>query len=99
MVHHYAYMTHVAEVREPESYVKAAKDANWRATMQEEIHALGENKTWELVDTPKGVKLIGGKWVYKVKYNTDDSINRYKARLVVKRYAQQHGIAVFRADA
>ena len=28
MAHHYAYMTPVAEVREPESYVEAAKDAN-----------------------------------------------------------------------
>ena len=37
MAHHYAYMTHVAEVREPESYAKAAKDANWRAAMEEEM--------------------------------------------------------------
>ena len=31
-------------------------------------------------------------WVYKVKYNTDDSINRYKALLVAKGYTQQHDI-------
>jgi hypothetical protein len=31
MAHHYAYMTRVAEVREPESYAEAAEDANWRA--------------------------------------------------------------------
>ena len=30
--------------------------------------------------------------VYKVKYNTDDSVNRYKAQLVAKGYAQKHGI-------
>ena len=33
-------MTRVAEVREPESYVEAAKDANWRATIEEEMHIL-----------------------------------------------------------
>ena len=33
MAHHYAYMTRVAEVREPESYAEAAKDANWRAAV------------------------------------------------------------------
>ena len=84
MVHHYAYMTRVAEVRELESYAKAAKDANWCAAMEEEMHALAENRTWDLVDAPKGVKPIGCRWVYKVKYNTDSSVNRYMARLVAK---------------
>ena len=32
------------------------------------------------------------RWVYKVKYNTDGSVNRYKSRLVAKAYAQKHGI-------
>ena len=36
-----AYMTRVAEVREPERYVEAAKDANWRAAMEDEMHVLG----------------------------------------------------------
>ena len=85
MAHHFAYMTRVAEVREPESYVEAAKDANWHATMEEEMHALAENEIWDLVDTPKGVK-------YKVKYNIDGSVNRYMAQLVAKGYAQKHGI-------
>ena len=38
------------------------------------------------------MKPIGCRWVYKVKYNTDGSVNRYKARLVAKGYAQQHSI-------
>ena len=92
MAHNYAYMTRVAEVREPESYAEAAKDANWRAAMEEEMHALAENETWDLVDAPKGVKSIGCRWVYKVKYNTDGLVNQYKARVVVKGYAQKYGI-------
>ena len=51
-----------------------AKDANWRAAMEEEMHTLAENETWDLVDTPKVVKPIGCRWVYKVKYNTDGSV-------------------------
>ena len=92
MAHHYAYMARVVEMRELESYVEAAKDANWCATIEEEMRALAENETRDLVDAPKGVKLIGCRWVYKVKYNTKGSVNRYKARLVVKGYAQKHGI-------
>ena len=36
---------------------------------------------------PKDVKPIGCRWVYKVRYNTDGSVNRYKAWLVAKCYA------------
>ena len=68
MAHHYAYMTHVAEVRELECYVDASNDANWHAAMEEEMHALAENETWDLVYAPKCVKPIGCRWVYKVKY-------------------------------
>ena len=56
------------------------------------MHALMDNETWDLVDVPKGVKPTGCRWVFKVKYNTDDSVNRYKARLVVKGYAQKHNV-------
>ena len=63
MAHHYAYMTRVAEVREQESYTEAAKEASWHAAMEEEMHALADKETWNLVDAPKGVKLIGCMWV------------------------------------
>jgi hypothetical protein len=55
MAHHYVYMARVAEVRELESYEEAAEDANWRTAMEEEMRALAENETWDLVDAPKGV--------------------------------------------
>jgi hypothetical protein len=38
-------MTRGAEWREPESYAEAAEDADWRAVMEEEMHALAENET------------------------------------------------------
>ena len=78
MGHDYLYMAKVAEMREPESCAEATEDANWRKAMEEEMRALLQNETWDLVDTPKGVKPIRCKWVYKVKYNNDCSIKRYK---------------------
>ena len=36
--------------------------------------------------------VIGVKWVYKTKLNPDGSINKHKARLMVKGYSQQYGI-------
>jgi hypothetical protein len=44
------------------------------------------------VPLPEGKKVIGCKWVYKVKHNSNGSISRYKVRLVAKGYAQTHGI-------
>ena len=85
-------MAKVAEVREPESYGETEKDANWCVAMEEEMHALVENEIWDLVDASKGVKSIGFRRVYKIKYNADSSVNQYKARLLAKGYAQQHDI-------
>src|SRR5262249_9217324 len=60
--------------------------------MLEEINALDENHTWNLVDLPKGQKAVGCKWVFAVKVNPDGSVARLKAKLVVKGYAQIHGV-------
>ena len=63
MVHHYAYVMKVAEVREPKSYVEASQDVKWRSTMEDEIWALAANRVGDLVDPPWHCKLIRCKWV------------------------------------
>ncbi|RVW31116.1 Retrovirus-related Pol polyprotein from transposon RE2 [Vitis vinifera] len=51
-------------------------------TMRKEIQALEDNETWTVEDLPPGKKAIRSKWVYKIKYNSDGSIERCKARLL-----------------
>ena len=61
--------------------------------MEEEMQYLKKNKTWKLVQLPKGKKTIGCKWVFAKKEgfpNKEDV--RYKARLVAKGFAQREGI-------
>ena len=60
--------------------------------MQLEYDALVKNDTWYLIDLPPGKKTIGTKCVYKLKHKANGSINRYKAMLVAKGYAQEKGI-------
>jgi hypothetical protein len=60
--------------------------------MHEEMEALLSNKTWELVQLQKGLKAIENKWVYNIKQDDNDQVEQYRARLVVKRYAQKEGI-------
>ena len=60
--------------------------------MDVEMQALERNNTWEIVDLPKRKKLVGRKWVFTIKYNADETLERYNARLVAKGYTQTHGI-------
>lgn len=60
--------------------------------MTQEFDALHSNHTWDLVSLPHGKKAIGCKWVYKIKHKADGSVERFRARLVVKGYTQEAGI-------
>lgn len=60
--------------------------------MAAEIEAMQQTKTWSVIPLPLDKHSIGCKWVYKVKYHSDGSIERYKACLVAKGYTEQEGL-------
>jgi hypothetical protein len=64
----------------------------WKEAMKDEMKALERNATWDLVELPRDKKIVGCKWVYKLKNGVDDTVERYKARLVEKGYSQKEGI-------
>nr|CAD1838640.1 unnamed protein product [Ananas comosus var. bracteatus] len=63
--------------------------------MDEEMLALQRNQTWELVDLPPNKEAISLKWIYKIKFKPDRSIQKLKARNVAKGYLQREGINFF----
>ena len=60
--------------------------------MQDELDALSQNHTWDVVPCPPFVKPIGCKWIYSIKLNSDGTLARYKARLVALGNRQEYGI-------
>ena len=89
---HSAYMEKIVQDVEPTCFEEAIGNAKWEKAMDEEMAALDENETWDLVPLPESKNVIGCKWVYKVKHNSNNTVSRYKARLVAKGYAQTYGI-------
>ncbi|KAL9266710.1 Retrovirus-related Pol polyprotein from transposon TNT 1-94-like protein [Drosera capensis] len=87
-----AFANQLSSVQIPNNLGEALKDERWVQAMETEMNALRKNCTWELIDLPKGKNTIGCKWVYLVKYNEKDEIERYKFRLVAKGYTQIYGI-------
>ncbi|KAH9651968.1 retrovirus-related pol polyprotein from transposon RE1 [Citrus sinensis] len=81
--------------KEPDSVGEALQDTNWFTAMKNEYDALIENRTWSLVPRIENQKVVGNKWVYRIKYNTDGSVAKYKARLVAKGFQQIEGVNYF----
>ena len=90
---HKGYLTQL--VSEPRSYTHASKSTEWVIAMTVEYQALCWNKTWCLVSSPLDAHVVGCRWIYKIKYKPNDSIDRYKARLVAQGFTQTARIDYF----
>jgi hypothetical protein len=73
-----AMVTGITE-SEPSSYEEAAAHQVWREAMVEEYASIMQNDVWEVVPRPDGKSVISSKWLYKIKYATNGSIEKYKA--------------------
>lgn len=88
-------MSSSQSMSEPTTYEEALNDENqehWIEAMDVEYNALMQNRTWVMTDLPSGRKALRNKWVYKVKVKSDGSIERFKARLVIKGCSQIEGV-------
>jgi hypothetical protein len=58
----------------------------------EEYAALLANHTWDLVPCPPGTNVVTGKWLFCHKLTSDGSLDRYKARWVLRGFTQRPGV-------
>ncbi|KAM2621688.1 hypothetical protein TB2_026408 [Malus domestica] len=89
---HAAFVTKLSQHSEPRSFEEANQSPIWRCAMLEELKALEETKTWSIVSLPKDQRVVGARWIYKTKFNSDGTIQRHKARLVARGFTQTYGV-------
>lgn len=75
-----------------EDALDSDQDNEWLSAMQYELDSLVKNKVFEVTKLPKDKKPLQTGWVLKTKRNPDGTINRLKARIVAKGYAQKSGL-------
>jgi hypothetical protein len=75
-----------------EEAMRSAYSSKWLDAMKDEMRSMSVNKVWDLEEIPKGAKTVGCKWVYKTKYDSNENIERFEARLMAKGFTQREGI-------
>ncbi|WVZ98359.1 LOW QUALITY PROTEIN: hypothetical protein U9M48_043815 [Paspalum notatum var. saurae] len=76
----------------PSSVRDALADPHWRRAMEEEYAALLANQTWALVPPLPGGNVVTGKWIWTHKRRADGTLDRYKARWVLRGFTQRPGV-------
>nr|GEY04027.1 retrovirus-related Pol polyprotein from transposon TNT 1-94 [Tanacetum cinerariifolium] len=89
---HRAFLEAIEKEREPVTYYEAIKDKRWRSEMDSKLEALEQNKTWMIEKLSPNKKALRCKSVYKIKYKSDGTIERFKARLVILGNHQVAGV-------
>ena len=60
-----------------------------KEAMNDVMDSILSSNTWVLMDLSTGSKPIGCKWVFRRKYNTNESIQTFKVRLMAKGFKQR----------
>lgn len=92
---HFTFLAAISSIQDSTTYKQSGKHPCWVTAMQYEHVAINQNKTWVLIYLSHGNKSIECKWIYKVKYKVDGTLERYKARLVAKCFTQIESIDFF----
>ena len=74
---------------EPSSYEDAASKQLWVDAMIEEYKSIMKNDVSEVVPKPAGKWVVTSSWIYKIKHDADDGVEKYKSRFVAHGFTQK----------
>ena len=76
----------------PNTVSEALTKRVWKDAMREEMSVLDKNKTWEIIERPKGKNIVDCKWIFTLKYKADGSLKGHKTKLIAKGYTQTYEV-------
>ena len=84
-----------SRIYEPPTYrqAMACDDRElWKSAIKKELEGLMTMGVLEIIKPRSGIRTIDSKFVFKVKYNPDSSVDKYKARYVCRGDRQRPGL-------
>ncbi|GJZ86732.1 zinc finger, CCHC-type containing protein [Tanacetum coccineum] len=76
------------EIDDPKTFDEAIKSQDvdfWKEAINDEMDSIMGNNTWVLADLPPGCKPLGCKWIFKIKWKVDGTVEKFKARSRLRR--------------
>ena len=87
-----------AKALEPTSLTKAKCQLDWLQWEQgiyKELVTLKKAGTWELIDPPMGMNIVGSKWVFCAKKDAAGNVICHKVCLIMQGFSQVPGVDYF----
>ena len=78
--------------KDPKTTKTALRHPGWKKAMEDELQALKDQNIYQLVPLTPNMRVLGTKWIWKIKLNSDGSFDRLKARYVAKGFNQIAGL-------
>jgi hypothetical protein len=83
-------MTNILD-EEPTTFEEAFQKGQWKEAMTKEQRSIMKNEVWEIVPRTKEKSVVASKWVYKIKHEEDESVDKYKARFIARGFFEKEG--------
>ena len=78
-----------------EEALQGTDAVEWKKAIESELAALHASGTWDMTSAPPDAKIMDTKFIFTKKFRVDGTIERYKARLVVKGFQQGNADSVY----
>jgi hypothetical protein len=72
---------------EPSSFEEETNQQVWWDAMVEEYASILRNDVWDIMSRPQGKSIVSSRWLYKIKYVADGSIQKFKVRFVARGFS------------